>query len=57
MRDLAKHLNMTQEKLRCTIMLEIQQNSTPNPDKGKDTPEVGPARDLTDRFDNTTSGK
>ncbi|KAL7528360.1 hypothetical protein ACHAXR_002401, partial [Thalassiosira sp. AJA248-18] len=29
-RDMAKHLNMTQERLRSTILLEIEQNSTPN---------------------------
>ena len=53
MRDMAKHLNMTQEKLRTTILTEIAQNSTPNPPPSA-TPLI--ARDLTDRFDNTTKG-
>ena len=41
--DMAKHLSMTHERLHSQILLEIEQNSTP-------------ARNLTDRFDNTTPG-
>ncbi len=63
-RDMAKHLNMTQERLHSQILLEIEQNSTPKVEQPLPQPQqqqlpsaaMTPlaSRDLTERFDNTT---
>ena len=65
-RDMAKHLNMTQERLHSQILLEIEQNSTPKveqqPQPQQELPQQLPppamtplaSCDLTERFDNTT---
>ena len=46
-RDVAKHLSLTQERLRTTILFEIEKNLTPQPPKMDKTP----PRDNTDRAD------
>ena len=51
-RDTAKHLSMTQERLRKTIMFEIEQNKSPN-SKGLKTPL---AHVLSNQFDSTAPG-
>ncbi|KAL7548630.1 hypothetical protein ACHAWF_011908 [Thalassiosira exigua] len=45
-RDVAKHLSMTQERLRHTILLEIESNRSPVP-AAKGSSAASPARDLT----------